>query len=98
LKDVFDAIFYLLKTGCQRRMLPSDFPKRGRVYYYFRKWSRDGTLEEIHEILRKRVRKKRGLASSSRICSIDSQSVKTTKVRLVVSTAVNESKVANATS
>lgn len=45
LKGVFDAIFYLLKTGCQWRMLPSDFPKWERVYYYFQKWSLNGTLE-----------------------------------------------------
>ncbi|MDR2929141.1 MAG: transposase, partial [Cytophagaceae bacterium] len=42
LNEVLDAIFYLLKTGCQWRMLPSDFPKWQRIYYYFRKWSRDG--------------------------------------------------------
>jgi putative transposase len=80
LKGVLDAILYLLKSGCQWRMLPSDFPKWQLVYYYFRKWSRDGTIEEIHEVLRNRVRKKRGLAESPSFCSIDSQSVKTTKI------------------
>jgi putative transposase len=80
LKPVFDAIFYLLKTGCQWRMLPSDFPKWQLVYYYFNKWSRDGTLEEIHEVLRKRLRKKRGRAELPSVGVIDSQSVKTTKV------------------
>jgi putative transposase len=80
LKDVLDAIFYLLKSGCQRRMLPSDFLQWELVYYYYNKWSRDGTLEEIHEILRKRLRKKRGSAESPSVCVIDSQSEKTTKV------------------
>lgn len=80
LKDVFDAIFYLLKTGCQWRMLPSDFPKWERVYYYFQKWSQDGTLEEIHEVLRKRVRKKRGKHELPSVGVIDSQSVKVTKI------------------
>lgn len=79
LKDVLDAMFYLLKTGCQWRMLPSDFPKWELVYYYFQKWSRDGTLEEIHEVLRKRVRQKRGRAPSPSVSIIDSQSIKTTK-------------------
>ncbi len=80
LKDVLDAIFYLLKTGCQWRMLPSDFPCWRSVYYYFTKWSRDGTLEEIHDVLRSRLRKKRGLKSSPSVGIIDSQSVRTTKV------------------
>jgi putative transposase len=80
LKPVFDAIFYLLKAGCQWRMLPSDFPKWQLVYYYFHKWSRDGTLEEIHEVLRKRLRQKRGRHSLPSVGLIDSQSVKTTKV------------------
>jgi len=80
LKPVLDAIFYLLKTGCQWRMLPSDFPKWQSVYYYFAKWSRDGTLEEVHAVLRNRLRKKRGRERSPSICIIDSQSVKTTKV------------------
>ncbi len=57
LKEVFDAIFYVLKTGCQWRMLPSNFWKWERIYYYFNKWSGDGTLEEIHDVLHKRLRK-----------------------------------------
>jgi putative transposase len=80
LKEVLDAIFYLLKSGCQWRMLPSDFPKWELVYYYYRKWSCDGTLEEIHDTLRKRLRTKRGRAEDPSACAIDSQSVKTTKV------------------
>jgi len=80
LKDVLDAMFYLLKSGCLWRMLPSDFPKWELVYYYFNKWSRDGTLEEIHEVLRGRVRRKRGREPSPSVGIIDSQSVKTTRV------------------
>jgi putative transposase len=76
LKEVLDAIFFLLKAGCQWCLLPSDFPKRELVYYYYNKWCRDYTLEEIHEILRK----KRGREKSPSICVIDSQNVKTTKV------------------
>lgn len=80
LKEVLDAIFYLLKTGCQWRMLPSDFPQWERVYYYFRKWSLDGTLEEIHEVLRNRLRRKRGRKTSPSVGIIDSQSVAKSKV------------------
>ena len=79
LKDVLDAMLYLLKTGCQWRMLPSDFPQWELVYYYFQKWSRDGTLEEIHEALRNMLRRKRGRPRSPSVGIIDSQSVKTTR-------------------
>ena len=76
-----DGLFlYYLKIRCQWRMLPSDFPKWERVYYYFQKWSRDGTLEEIHEVLRNRLRHKRGKNVSPSVGVIDSQSVKTTKI------------------
>ena len=80
LRDVLDALFYLLKTGFQWRMLPSDFPNWKLVYYYFRKWSRDGTLEDINDVLRNILRRKRGRPCSPSVGIIDSQSVKTTRV------------------
>ena len=80
LRDIFNAIFHLLKTGCQWRMLPSEFPPAGTVYYYFSKWSSDGTLEEIHEVLRGKLRKQRGRKPSPSVGVIDSQSVRTTRV------------------
>jgi len=61
-------------------MLPLDFPDYRLVHYYFRKWSRDGTIEEIHEVLRTKLRLKRGRNISSSVGMIDSQSVKTTRV------------------
>ena len=54
LRDIFNAIFYLLKTGCQWRMLPSCFPKWELVYYYFTKWKHTGVIEQIHELLKER--------------------------------------------
>jgi transposase len=41
LYDIFCAILYLIKSGCQGRMLPADFPKRGIVRYYYDVWSKD---------------------------------------------------------
>ena len=79
LREIFDAIFYMLKTGCQWRMLPNDFPKWQLVYYYFNKWKSDGTIEEIHETLRVKTRKDAGRESSPSLGLIDSQSVKTTR-------------------
>jgi putative transposase len=79
LRDVLDALFYLLKTGCQWRMLPNDFPNWQLVYYYFQKWSRDGTIEEINDTLRNQLRKRRGRKPSPSVGNIDSRSVKTTR-------------------
>ncbi|MDR2118902.1 MAG: transposase [Tannerellaceae bacterium] len=80
LREIFNALFYLLKTGCQWRMLAHDFPKWQLVYYYYSRWKEDGTLEKIHEVLRSIYRKKQGRASSPSVGLIDSQSVKTTRV------------------
>jgi putative transposase len=52
LKEIFNAIFYLLKTGCQWRMLPAHFAPWNTVYYYYRQWKNNGLIEEIHEVLR----------------------------------------------
>lgn len=61
-------------------MLPGDFPHWKLVYYYFCKWSRDGTLEAIHDMLHNMLRKKRGRKQSPSVGIIDSQSIKTTRV------------------
>ena len=70
------AIIYINKTGCQWRMLPSEFPKWQLVYYYFKKWLREGIIEEILENLRNLLRKKLGKQQSPSIGIIDSQSIK----------------------
>lgn len=57
LREIFNAVFYMLKTGCQWRVLPKCFPKWELVYYYFSKWKSTGVIEQIHELLRDRVRK-----------------------------------------
>jgi putative transposase len=80
LRDILNAIFYLLKTGCQWRMLPCDFPKWQLVYYYFSRWREDGTFEEIHERLRDKCRERQKRHRSPSVGLIDSQSVKTTRV------------------
>ena len=47
LREILDAIFYVLKSGCQWRLLPHDFPRWPTVYHYFRKWRIDGTWERF---------------------------------------------------
>jgi putative transposase len=80
LREILNAIFYLLKTGCQWRMLPCDLPKGQPVYYYFSQWKEDGTFEEIHERLRDKCREQQKRHRSPGVGLIDSQSVKTTRV------------------
>ena len=58
LYDVFCAILYLLKSGCQWRMLPSDFPKWRTVHEYFQQWSTKGSEAELS--LLERALKKSG--------------------------------------
>ncbi len=79
LRVVINAILYLVRTGCQWRNVPNDFPKWQSVYYYFRKWSKDGSWQVINEALRKMEREKRGRNPQPTGAIVDSQSVKTTE-------------------
>lgn len=79
LRDILNAIIYLLRTGCQWRMLPKDYPKWVTVYYYFSRWRDDGTIEFIHDRLRAKVRVAAGKKATPTVGIIDSQSVKTTE-------------------
>lgn len=77
LRDIWNAIIYLVKSGCQWRMLPHDFPHWSAVYYYFKKWKDNGLFEEILDSLNERERKLHKKKSSPGVGIIDSQSVKT---------------------
>jgi transposase len=78
LRGVIDAILYILRTGCQWRYLPRDFPPKSTVWRYFNQWRRDGTLDVIHDRLRTKVRAEEKPYSPRTTASIDSQSVDTT--------------------
>ena len=52
MRDVLDAISYILRTGCQWRYLPGDLPPKSTTWRYFDGWRRDGTLDKIHDRLR----------------------------------------------
>jgi putative transposase len=78
LRDVVDAIFYLLRTGCQWRYLPKDFPPKSTVWRYFDEWRHNGTFDTIHDLLRKKVRTAEKPYSPRTTASVDSQSVDTT--------------------
>lgn len=79
IRDVLNAIFYRLKNGGTWENLPKDLPNPKTVFDYFRKGSLDGTIEKIHDVLRRAVRKQAGKEETPTAGSMDSQSVKTTQ-------------------
>jgi putative transposase len=80
LREVFNGILYLLRTGCQWRLLPKDFPPWSTVHTWYRRWRKDGTWGRLHEALRQQVRTQAGRDPSPRTSAVDSQSVKTTEL------------------
>src|ERR1700678_3700360 len=78
LRDVVNAIFYILRTGCQWRYLPKDFPPNSSVWRYFDEWRHNGTLDLIHDYLRTQVRTAAKPYAPRTSASVDSQSVDTT--------------------
>jgi transposase len=50
-REVINAIFYVLSTGCQWKALPKDLPPKSTAHFYFMLWDWDGTLERIHDTL-----------------------------------------------
>ena len=78
MRDVVDAILYILRTGCQWRYLPVDFPPKSTVWRYFDRWRRDGTLDRLHDRLRREARTMEKPYHPRTSASVDSQSVDTT--------------------
>jgi putative transposase len=80
LREILNAIFYIVRSGCAWRSLPHEFPPWKTIHHYFRTWRIDGIWEQLHTALRNRlrVRLKRDPQPSAGI--VDSQSVKTTGV------------------
>lgn len=81
LREIVNAIFYVLRTGCQWDYLPHDFPPADTVYGYFRDWRNDGTWARVNEVLRGKVRQSVGKQVEPSAGVIDSQTAKTTEVR-----------------
>lgn len=80
LRSILDAVFYLVKSGCQWRMLPGEFPPWSTVHHYFRHWRLDGTWEQLNATLRGQLRLGAGRELEPSAGIMDSQSVKTTSV------------------
>ena len=80
-REIVNAILYVLRSGCPWRLLPHDLPAWGTVYYYFRRWQREGVWDRVLEALRMQIRLKEGREAQPSAAVIDSQSIKTSAVR-----------------
>lgn len=76
LREIWNAVIYLVKTGCQWRMLPLNFPKWQLVYYYYSKWAALEMFDLLLEKLRNKVRVKMGQNSDPSLGIMDSQTVR----------------------
>ena len=77
LREVFNALCYLARAGCQWRLLPKEFPKWETVYYYFRRWRESEWFVALNDKLRQEIRLRAGKQPDPSAAIIDSQSVKT---------------------
>ena len=77
MREIVNACFYSLRSGCQWELLPNDFPPKSTVFEYYSTWSKDGTFDEMLTTLREQVRVKAGRNKTPTAAVIDSQSVKT---------------------
>ena len=78
-REIVNALLYLLRTGCPWRSLPHDLPPWSTVWTYFRHWRDDGTLARLHDELRDQTRTAAGRDVQPSAGCLDSQSVKTTE-------------------
>jgi transposase len=75
-REVLNAVLYVLWTGCQWKALPKDLPPKSTVWDYLDRWDWGGTLTRIHHALYVEVREKAGREASPTTAIIDSQSAK----------------------
>lgn len=76
MREVLNAVFYLLSTGCQWDALPKDLPAKSTVYDYFSLWRSDRTLLRLHQALYAEVREASGRNPRPTVAILDSQSAK----------------------
>jgi putative transposase len=79
-REILNAIFYILKSGCAWRLLPRDFPPWETVYWWFSRWRMDGTFDRLNGVLREVLRIRSGRHPLPSAGIADSQSAKTTGV------------------
>jgi len=74
---IIDAILYVVRTGCQWRQLPHDFPHWKTVYTVFWRWRNKGVWQQIHDALRRQLRRAEGKRGKPSAVILDSQAVRT---------------------
>jgi putative transposase len=79
LRKIVNGVLYVVRSGCQWRMLPKDYEHWNTTYGYYNRWRKDGTWQAIHDALRERVRVLEGREPTPSAAILDSQSVKTTE-------------------
>ena len=100
LREIVNALLYVLRGGISWRAVPHDFPPWESVYDHFRRWRKSSTLERIHDVLREESRAKKGRSRSPSAAVLDTQSVKTAGKRgmRTATTGARKSPVASGTS
>jgi putative transposase len=79
MREIANAVFYLLRTGCPWRMLPHDLPPWQAVYQHFRRWRSTGVWQQLNDTFRIELRVLDGREGSPSAAVMDSQSVKTSE-------------------
>jgi transposase len=100
LREIVNALLYVLRGGISWRAMPHDFPPWESVYDHFRRWRKNSTMERVHEALREETREKQGRKRTPTAAVLDTQSVKTAEKRGMhtATTRARRSPVASATS
>lgn len=80
MREIINAIFYILAAGCAWRLMPHDLPPWSTVYHYFRAWRIEGTWLKMNQVLREKVRTQVSKKITPSAAIVDSQSVKTTEI------------------
>jgi transposase len=75
-REIVNAIQYVVRTGCAWRLLPREFPPWQTVFWYFKRWRSDGSLDRLHDALRDQLRDTDGRDPMASAAIVDAQSVK----------------------
>lgn len=75
-REILNAIFYVLKSGCGWREMPHDLPNWKTVHDYFRKFRLEGRWEQINQQVHEAVRQSEGREAQARVMILDCQSAK----------------------